>query len=328
MPLTSAAARSEIARSSDSVQTRSNASDKLLLQPSADLLAVPEQPAEILHPFEVRHGDPAGIREHVGEHRNPTLGEDRVRLDRRRAVRPFGDEPGLDPVCVLLGELVLAGSEREDVARQLEQLRVRHVSRIRVIRERAVLVDPCVNGRQVESVLVHDTARQVGHGDHAGASRRELARGDAADVAEALHHAPLVRKPPAESSACAVDHHHDADAGRLVPEHGATDRDRLARDDLRDGVALLHRVRVHHPRHGLLVRRHVGCRDVLLRADDVDELGGVAPCESLQLRLRHLTRIAAHAALRAAVRQPQAERISTSSTSQAQRTRRGRRAES
>ena len=70
-------------------------------------------------------------------------------------------------------------------------------------------------------------------------------------------------------------------------------------------VADLHRVRVHHPRHRLLVRGHVGRRDVLLRADHRQQLGGEAAREALELALRHLARVAAHAALRAAVRQAQ-----------------------
>ena len=112
-----------------------------------------------------------------------------------------------------------------------------------------------------------------------------------------------VREVPAEPLARALDHHHDAGAGRLVPEQRAAERHRLAGDDLRHRIALLHRVRVHHPRHRLLVRRHVGRRDVELRADERRELGGEAARDARELALRELTRVAAHAAFRAAVRQ-------------------------
>ena len=94
-------------------------------------------------------------------------------------------------------------------------------------------------------------------------------RRDAADVAEALDDAALLGEVPAEPLARALDHHHDAGARRLAAEDGAAERDRLAGHDLRNRVADLHRVRVHHPGHRLLVRRHVGRRDVLLRADEV-----------------------------------------------------------
>ena len=52
----------------------------LVLETAANVVAAPEQPAEVLHPLEVRDRDPAGIREDVREYRDPALGEDRVRL--------------------------------------------------------------------------------------------------------------------------------------------------------------------------------------------------------------------------------------------------------
>ena len=124
----------------------------------------------------------------------------------------------------------------------------------------------------------------------------------------------------------ALDHHHDAGAGRLRPEDRAADRDRLAGDDLRDGVADLHRVRVHHPGHRLLVGRHVGRRDVLLRADHRQELGGEAARDRLELAAR--TARAGRSGSRPSRRRraAAAARTSRSSTSRAPRTRRARRA--
>ena len=135
--------------------------------------------------------------------------------------------------------------------------------------------------------------------------RLQLRRGDAAHVAEPLHDAALVGERPPEPVARTRDHHHDAGSRRLVAEHGAADRDRLPGDDLGHGVAALHRVRVHHPGHRLLVRGHVGCGDVLLRADDRQQLRRETARHALELAERHRARIAAHASLRAAVRQPE-----------------------
>ena len=130
-------------------------------------------------------------------------------------------------------------------------------------------------------------------------------RRDPADVAEALDDTVLLGQVPAEPVTSAGDHHNDAGAGGLVAEDGATDRDRLAGDDLGDGVADLHRVRVHHPGHCLLVGGHVGSGDVLLRPDHRQQLGGEAPGQALDLALRHLARVTADAALRTAVGQTQ-----------------------
>src|SRR5262249_26116308 len=92
-----------------------------------DLLAVPEQPAEILHPLEVRDRNAACVREHVGQYRDPPLGKDLVGLDRRRPVGALGHEPALHSRRVLGGQLLLERRQNEDVARKLEQLGVRHV---------------------------------------------------------------------------------------------------------------------------------------------------------------------------------------------------------
>src|SRR5207237_772682 len=57
---------------------------------------------------------------------NAPLGEDRVGLERGRPVRAFHDQLRLDAPRVVAGDLVLARREHEHVARQLEQLLVRH----------------------------------------------------------------------------------------------------------------------------------------------------------------------------------------------------------
>ena len=88
-----------------------------------------------------------------------------------------------------------------------------------------------------------------------------------------------------------------------MAKDGATDRDRLAGHDLRDRVAALHRVRVHHPGHRLLVRGHVRSRNVLFRADDRQQLRRETARHALELAERHASRVAADASFRASVRQ-------------------------
>ena len=78
--------------------------------------------------------------------------------------------------------------------------------------------------------------------------------------------------------------------------------DRLARDHGRRGVADVHAVGVHDPRHDLIVGVDVGRRHVLLRPDGVDDFGDVTARQRLQLAPRHARRIADDAALAAAER--------------------------
>src|SRR2546422_237870 len=94
---------------------------------------------------------------------------------------------------------------------------------------------------------------------------------------------------------------HHAPRRRFVPAERAADHERLARDHTRLGEPLVHRDRVHDPRHRLAVRVHVRGRDVLLRADDDRDFGGVPAGHALELPPRHLLRGADHAAFLAPV---------------------------
>ena len=189
-------------------------------------------------------------------------------------------------------------------------------------RDAVVLGAPLVEGLQVEPSLVVDAAGDVGDADHTRPAEGELVGRDGADLPVALDDAARAVERPAEPAHGLLHDHDDPDPGRLGPEDTAAHGERLAGDDLRHGVADLHRVGVHHPGHRLLVGGHVGSGDVALRADDRQELGGEPPRQALELSAGEVPRVAAHSALRAAVREAQERASSRSSTSRARRTRR------
>jgi len=62
-------------------------------------------------------------------------------------------------------------------------------------------------------------------------------------------------------------------------------------------MAHVHRVGVHHPGHGLLVRVHVGGGHVPLWAQEVEDLGGVAAGDALQFAFREQHWVADESAL-------------------------------
>src|SRR4030095_10524337 len=93
-----------------------------------------------------------------------------------------------------------------------------------------------------------------------------------------------------------------AASGRLIAALGAAQADRLAGDDARDRVALVHGVGVDEPGHDLGVRVDVRRRDVLLGADKDLDLGEEPAAEALELLLRPPLRVDDDAALAAAVR--------------------------
>ena len=93
MPETSAAVRSETLALLREIPHPVERVGELLGELRADLVARPEEAAEVLHPFEVGDGHAAGVREDVGQDGNPSLAEDLVGLERRRAVRALRDHP-------------------------------------------------------------------------------------------------------------------------------------------------------------------------------------------------------------------------------------------
>ena len=128
-------------------------------------------------------------------------------------------------------------------------------------------------------------------------------RGEAADIAEALHDRGGTRRRQPDALHRAVRQIGDAAAGGLAPALGAAGRDRLAGDDLGDGAALVHGIGVHEPRHHLLVGAHVGRHHVGVRTDERDHLLHVAARQVLQLVPRQRARIDRDAALGAAIGQ-------------------------
>jgi len=97
-------------------------------------------------------------------------------------------------------------------------------------------------------------------------------------------------------------HDHHTASGRLATPARTTQFQRLAGHDARRRVADVHAVGVHHPRHHLLVGVDVGRGDVLLGADEVDDLRDVAARQRFDLAAREPRRIADDAALAAAER--------------------------
>jgi len=77
---------------------------------------------------------------------------------------------------------------------------------------------------------------------------------------------------------------------------------RLARYHRRRCLPVVHRVCVHHPGHRLLARAHIRRGNIALRPKPIDQLGGIAPRQTLQFAARHLARITDNSALRPAKR--------------------------
>ncbi len=128
-----------------------------------------------------------------------------------------------------------------------------------------------------------------GHVRDADHHRSQLARRErrvAADVAESLHRHPGALVGDAALGSCGRQKADQPATRGLAPRDRSAQGWRLAGHHRRFGVAHLLAVGVHDPGHHLLVGAHVGRRNVLVRSDEVDDLGRVPPGDPLQLGAR------------------------------------------
>ena len=125
--------------------------------------------------------------------------------------------------------------------------------------------------------------------------------GGRADVAEALNCKGAVLYVKSELLCQCAAAEHDAASGSLRSAQRAAYFKRLAGDDARDGIAVLHGICIHYPAHYFGVGVDVGSGDILVGADYRRYHCRIASGHSLKLALGHLRRVAGYAALCAAV---------------------------
>jgi hypothetical protein len=154
----------------------------------------------------------------------------------------------------------------------------------------------------VETFRAVDRAAHVADGDDSGALLRHQPRRDAAHVAEALDGDPALAQVHAEMARGILDGVYDALSRRFGPTFGAAEGDRLAGDHGRDGVADVHRIRVHNPGHRLGIGVDVRSRDVPLGADQDGQLRGEAAGQALEFAQAELARVDHDSALAATER--------------------------
>ena len=204
----------------------------------------------------------------------PRSREDLVGLGRRRAVRGLDDQPAVDPVGVLLGDLLLERGRDQDVARRLEDLAAADRARRRGSRAGSDARRPRRSTAATSRPSGSTTPPVTSETPTIVAPRcAQLAHDDGAHVAEALDDdaLPVERSAAALAAAASMQKTTPSPVARRAGL-GAAEHDRLAGDDLGHRVADLLRVGVHEPRHLALAGGHVGRRDVAVGTDDREEL--------------------------------------------------------
>src|SRR6185503_10811269 len=127
-----------------------------------------------------------GIAQDVRNKEDTLVEEDAVGLRTGRAVRRLGDDLRRDPRCVVLADLVLDRRGDEDVAVELEQLRVGYLLRPGEPRDGTGLALVRIHFQRIDALRVVDAAARVRESHDLRAKLRHELRGERAGVAEAL----------------------------------------------------------------------------------------------------------------------------------------------
>jgi hypothetical protein len=137
--------------------------------------------------------------------------------------------------------------------------------------------------QHIEAVVVPDPAVDVADADDHATVVVEQTGHHASHIAEPLNHHPPASQLEAQTVSGLVKHVHDSPTGRFPAPVRSSDHERLAGHHSRNAASLCHRIRVHHPRHGLLVGSEIRGGDVHVGSDERHDLGGVAPGHALTL---------------------------------------------
>ena len=266
------------------------------------LLLVPAELLDVLRPFEVGDGDSPGVGEDVGDHDDPGVVQGRVRDRCHRMVRGLDHDLRTDLGGVPFVDHLAQRRGDEPVDREQEQIVVRDRVRARQPDDGTGLVTMLPHLLDVEARIGVDPAANVGHGDDLRARLGCDPRRERTHVAEPLHRDGSALERETLVPRVLLHDVHDPTPGRGLTTERSPELDRLSRH-ARRRVAVALAVGVHHPRHGLRIRVHVGSRDVAVHAEDVADHLRVAAGQLLQLGLAHHVRLALDPALRAAERE-------------------------
>src|SRR5438309_6182367 len=157
-----------------------------LFQARVDRGLAPEEVLQILHPLEVTHGHAAGVAEDVRDEEHALLVENPIGFGRGGSVRGLGDDLRLYARGVVFADLVLDRRRDEDVAVELQELRVRDPFRAREAGDRAGLAFVRVDAIRVDALRVHDRATRLREPNDHGPELGHQLRREAAGVPESL----------------------------------------------------------------------------------------------------------------------------------------------
>src|SRR5579875_416761 len=145
-----------------------------LLQPLIDLIGLPEEALDVLHPLEVADCHTARVGQDVWHDRYATFGKDGVSLRRRRAVCPLDNQPRLHTPRVLASDLPLGGRRNQHLTGNLKRLGHAHRLRAGEANHRPRLRLMAHNRRNIQSALIEESTLAVADSHHTYALLRQV----------------------------------------------------------------------------------------------------------------------------------------------------------
>ncbi len=125
-------------------------------------------------------------------------------------------------------------------------------------------------------------------------------RGEAADIAETLDRRRRATQTHAEPFGRLAHAEHEAARGGALSTLRPAELRRLARDDARQVIAVMHDIGIEHPAHDLRTRIDVGGGHIAVRTEEIDQLRHIAAGQPLALAVGQFARVDDDAAFRAA----------------------------
>ena len=205
----------------------------------------------------------------------------------------------MDLVGILFGNLVFDGRGDGDVTRLKEHVARRHLrSPARKILQQLFLrVNPVDQFRHVEAFLVVKPAANISQTNNLVSRFLHQVRGHRAHISETLHdHAASLFFHAQLGERLVATHHYPA-PGSFPSSARPAQLNRLSGYDRGCSLSNMHRVGVHHPRHGLFAGADVRCGNIALRPQPFRQFRGVPPRQSLYFSARQLARVTNHSAL-------------------------------
>mmetsp|Transcript_46445 Transcript_46445/g.116151 ORF Transcript_46445/g.116151 Transcript_46445/m.116151 type:complete len:426 (-) Transcript_46445:196-1473(-) len=272
----------------------------LTVQAHVDLLLIPLEVLQVLHPLKEAHRDASGVAVDVGEHGDAAVPQDEVALRGDGPVGRLRHPLALQVGCVPRVDDAAHSGRHQDITGRVQHLLHLHHGPAWEPGQQPLRGHVLPERLDVQAVLIEDSAVGVADGHHATARLRDELRRPRPHVSKALEHKAV----PVHALARVrlqhlADAEHDAAPGGRLPAKRPVHEHRLASDHAR-GEALVLAVLIEEPGHDPAIRVHVWRRDVLQGADDVAALLHKPPGELLQLALAECLDIHADTALRSA----------------------------